>query len=248
MNIEVTRASAEEAAPLRELHREEMNCQIVHDSFLRRGFTDPYFLKVDGCFAGYGLVANRYDPDMVDEFHLFPAYRAAALPLFRALLEASGAKKIRAQTNDPLQLSMLYDCATNIKVEAILFEDGFTSRLTCPTGVFRKSTEADRQNLTEGKLDDGAEWLVESGGIPVAAGGVLTHYNPPYGDIYMAVRESHRRQGFGSYLVQELKRAAYERGNRPAARCSPDNPASRFSMQKAGLLPCGRILSGRVKK
>jgi len=64
--------------------------------------------------AGYGLVANRHDPDTVDEFYLFPDYRPAALPLFRQLLEASRATKIRAQTNDRLMLLMLYDCAQNI--------------------------------------------------------------------------------------------------------------------------------------
>jgi predicted GNAT family acetyltransferase len=64
----------------------------------------------------------------------------------------------------------------------------------------------------------------------------------------MAVHEAYRRRGFGSYLVQELKRVAYEQGKRPAARCNPDNTASRNTMQKAGLLPCGRILTGRVKR
>ena len=248
MNIEVTRIQADEAAPLRELYRHEMNCQIVHDSFLRRGFTDPYLLRVEGCVAGYGLVANRYDPDTLDEFYTFPEYRASALPIFRRLLEVSQATRIRAQTNDRLQLLMLYDCATNITTEAILFEDGFTSRLECPTALFRKTAEADIDRLKEGGLDTDAEWFIESEGIPVAAGGVLTHYNPPYGDIYMGVRESHRRRGIGSFLVQELKRVAYERGNKPAARCNPNNVASRRTMEKAGLLPCGRILAGDVAK
>lgn len=248
MNIEVIRAGAEEIAPLRDLHRQEMNCQIVHDSFLRRGFTDPYLLRVEGRVAGYGLVANRYDPDTVDEFHLFPAHRASAQPLFRRLLEASGATRIRAQTNDRMMLIMLYDCATNIDAEAILFEDGYTTHLTCLAGTFRKVTEADREPIREAQLDTDAEWIIESEGIPVAAGGVLCHYNPPYGDLYMEVRDSQRRRGFGSYMVQELKRVAYESGKRPAARCNPANAASRNTMQKAGLLPCGRILVGDVAR
>ena len=43
------------------------------------------------------------------------------------------------------------------------------------------------------------------------------------GDIYMDVVEVHRGRGFGSYLVQELKRAAYELGSIPAARCNPQS-------------------------
>ena len=54
------------------------------------------------------------------------------------------------------------------------------------------------------------------------------------------------QQGFGSYLVQELKRVCYEAGKKPAARCNADNVASRRTLQKAGFLPCGRLLVGDV--
>jgi GNAT superfamily N-acetyltransferase len=80
----------------------------------------------------------------------------------------------------------------------------------------------------------------------VATGGFLTHSNPPYGDVYMAVAESHRRRGYGSYLVQELKRVCYEAGRRPAARCNAANVASRKTLEKAGMLPCGRMVMGRI--
>jgi RimJ/RimL family protein N-acetyltransferase len=81
----------------------------------------------------------------------------------------------------------------------------------------------------------------------VATGGFLSHYNPPYGDIYMEVAEPFRRMGFGSYLIQELKRVCCEAGKKPAARCNPDNLASRRALEKAGLLPCGHFLVGEVK-
>lgn len=248
MSIEVNRVEVNDVTPLRELHRREVNCQIVHDSFPRRGLSDPYLLRVGGQVAGYGFVANKYYPDTVDEFYTFPAYRAAALPLFRALLEASGATRIRAQTNDRLLHLMLHDCATNITSEAILFEAAYATHLTCPSGVLRAATEADKARLAEAKLDVDAAWMIESDGHPVATGGVLCHYNPPYGDLYMAVHEGHRRQGYGSYMVQELKRIAYEMGKTPAARCNVDNVASRSTLQKAGMLPCGRILLGDVAK
>jgi GNAT superfamily N-acetyltransferase len=244
MKIEVARVDVNAITPLRELHRQAMNCQITHDSFPGRGFSDPYLLRVDGCIAGYCLVANRYDPDTVDEFYLIPSYHAAALPLFRQLLEVSHATKIRAQSNDRLMLLMLYDCAQNITSDTVLFEDRFTTHLSCPAGVVRKATEADRGRLEEQKLDTGADWLIEIDGLPVATGGLLFHYNPPYGDLYMAVAEPYRRRGFGSYMIQELKRFAYEIGKIPAARCNVTNTASRKTLQKAGMLPCGRLLVG----
>ena len=89
--------------------------------------------------------------------------------------------------------------------------------------------------------------VVGSGPV-VATGGFLCHYNPPYGDIFMEVTEPARRQGIGSYLVQEVKRVCYEAGKKPAARCGPSNIASRRTLQKAGLLPCGRLLAGKIRK
>jgi GNAT superfamily N-acetyltransferase len=90
--------------------------------------------------------------------------------------------------------------------------------------------------------------VIEADGRIVAAGGVLYHYNPPFGDIYMAVSEPFRRQGYGAFLVQELKRTCKESGKVPAARCNPANAASRATLQKAGLYPCARLMTGTIKR
>jgi GNAT superfamily N-acetyltransferase len=246
VKIEVTQVEVGDILPLRELYRRQMNCQIVHDSFPERGFSDPYLIHVGGRVAGYGLVANRHDPDTVDEFYVLPAYQAAALPMFGQLLEVSRATSIRAQTNDRLLLLMLYDCATNITSDTILFEDAFTTQLVCPKGILRRVTEANKERLFEHKHEPAGDWMIESDGVAVATGGALFHYNPPYGDLFMEVHEPHRRQGFGSYLLQELKRICYELGKVPAARCHASNIASRNALQKAGMLPCARVLVGDV--
>jgi GNAT superfamily N-acetyltransferase len=250
MKIDVKRIAVEDITALRELHRQEMNCQIVHDSFPGRGFSDPYLIQLDGRIAGYCLVANRYEPDMVDEFYVAPAYRGEALPIFRQVLALSGATKIRAQTNDRLMLLMLYDCARNIKSDTILFADGFKSHLSCPDGVsLRRTTDAEKEQLKPLYPHEGVgEWLLETADGVVATGGALYHYNPPFGDIYMEVDERYRQRGYGSYLVQEVKRLCYEIGKVPAARCNVSNVASRRTLEKAGLLPCGRILMGDVIK
>jgi len=244
--IEVLTIAVDEVVPLRELYRREMNCQIVHDSFPRRGFSDAYLLRIGGRTAGYGLVAKKHYPNTVNEFYVLPEYRADALPMFRELLGASGAKKVRAQTNDRLLLLMLYDCASHITAEAVLFADGFISHVECPGGTLHQVTEAEKTHVFEHKVEPVGDWVIEIDGAAVASGGALFHYNPPYGDLYMEVREDHRRRGFGSYLIQELKRICYEMGKVPAARCSPKNIASRRTLEKAGMLPCGRILSGRA--
>ena len=214
-----------------------MNCQIIQDSFLQRRLSDPYIIETDGEAVGYGLVPNQHFEDTVCEFYVSPSHRRMALPLFRALLEFSGARHIRTQTNDRLLLVMLYDCATNIVADNILFADAWTSSLQCPRGELKRATDKGQE-----------EWIIECNGETVATGGLLFHYNPPYGDIYMDVAEGHRQQGFGSYLVQELKRVCYEMGNVPAARCGVDNAISRRTLEKAGMLPCARVLQGDVTR
>src|SRR6266567_3956304 len=141
----------------------------MHDSFPRRGFSDSYLIRVEGRIAGYGLVANQHWPETVHEFYPFPSYRASALPIFRQLLEVSQATQILAQTNDRLLLLLLlYDCAQIITSDTILFEDGFTTHLTCPAGKCREVTEADKERLEEQKLDPGRDWMIESEGVPGA--------------------------------------------------------------------------------
>jgi len=117
-----------------------------------------------------------------------------------------------------------------------------------PGVIFRSAMPYDRAQISSQKLDEGAEFLLEQDGQILATGGLLYHYNPPYGDIFMSVAESHRRRGLGSFLVQELKRTAYELKKIPACRCNIDNIPSRKTLQKAGFVPCGNRLTGTLTK
>lgn len=245
MDIEVRKASYQDVQAMRELYRHEAHCQIMHDSFIPRGLSDPYLILLNGRLAGYGAIGNKYPKDRLTEFFILPACRAFALPLCRELLKVSQATEVEAQTNMPLMLLMLYDCAINITSEVILFDDAFTSNLRCD-GVFRQAEPDEASSIFPHFSEPVGNWVIEANGTVVATGGFFSHYNPPYGDIYMEVAESARRQGYGSYLVQELKRVCYDAGKKPAARCGLTNIASRATLQKAGLLPCARLLAGTV--
>jgi GNAT superfamily N-acetyltransferase len=248
VKIDVAPVSLEEVLPLRELYRREMNCQIIHDSLPGRGFGDLFLIRADGRVAGYGFVMGyRGEPkDMIREFYVLPAHRGSAVPMFRDLVEASRARRIETQTNDVLLTLMLYDCATGITSDRILFHDALTTNLAIPGASFREVTAADRSRIFEHQVEPAGDWLIERDGLIVATGGIALHYNLPYGDIFMEVGEPFRRRGYGSLLVQELKRVCYEMGRVPAARCNASNSASRATLQKAGLLPCARVLSGHL--
>lgn len=246
MPIDVSTVPLDEVLPLRELYRREMGCQIVHDSLPQRGFGHLFLLRLEGRPAGYGFVMGyQGEPkDLIREFYVLPAHRGSAHALFRRLVETSQARRIEAQTNDVLLTLMLYDCASEIRSETVVFQDALRTNLSVPGAVLRQVTEADRGRIFEHRVEPVGQWLLEVDGGTVGTGGIATHYNPPYGDLFMEVNEPFRRRGYGSYLIQELKRVAYEMGRIPAARCGVANTASRATLQKAGLLPCARILSG----
>ena len=234
--------SPDDIAPWRERYRAEMDCQIVHDSLHERpGWTQPYWLRLGDATVGYGsaLVGGPWaGTRTLFELYVAPEHRPRAFALFEALLAASGATHVRALTSDVLQTVMLHAWVAGATSEAIVFRDGATTALPAPAGAA----------LPRDPGEPGEAWQLVVDGAVAAAGGLLFHYNRPYGDVYMEVAEPFRRRGLGAYLVQELKRVCYEGGSVPCARCNPDNVASRRTLQRAGFVPVAHILSGPVAR
>ena len=254
MSASAIPATPDDLLPWRDRYRLEMRCQIVHDSIHRRpGWTNEYWLRLNEAdtqaptVVGYGSVAVGGPWSGIPtayEFFVAPEYRSRVFDLFQALLDASGAGVIEVQSNDPLASVMLHAFADDVTTQSILFHDTLTT--THPSGgaTLRQVTADEAPDVS----DDNRRWyhVLVVGGETAATGGILFHYNRPYGDIFMEVAEPFRRRGLGTYLVQELKRVCCEGGFVPAARCNPQNVASRRTLQKAGFVPCGHILHGSV--
>ena len=246
--MQVRRASLADIRPLRELYRGEMSCQIVHDSWHERGFLQSYLLQAGGRIVGYGSVGGSGDDpkDTVKEFYLHRPDRTEAPALFRALVAESGAKRIEAQTNDRLLTQVLLDHVESVERDRVLFEDVTTTSHHVDGAIFRPLATGEAGAVFSHVVEPVGDWVIELEGEVVATGGLMFHYNPPYADIYMEVAERRRGAGIGAYLVQELKRLSYEMGKTPAARCSATNVASRRTLQRAGMAPCGWILTGQI--
>jgi len=210
----------------------------VRDSILPRQLADPWIVLREGSAVAYGGVWNRHFEGRVMEFYAVPRSSVEPARSLREMVTASGATHMEAQTNMASMLRLLRACATDISEERILFEDGATTNLSCPGATFRRRKDDD--DAPEG------EWVVSLGGDAVAGGGVLTHYNRPWGDLYLEVRQDLRGRGIGSWMVQELRRVAREAGHVPAARCDPGNEASRRTLERGGLVACGSLLVGRI--
>jgi GNAT superfamily N-acetyltransferase len=248
MPIAARVAEPKEIESLRKCCLEEMNCQVVHESIhWRPGWTREYALDIDGAGVGYGSLALdgpwREQPALY-EFYVLPERRMRVFDLFAALLAACEARKIETQSNARLLTVMLHTFARNIRAEAVVFEDGFETSHHPAGADFRAVVEDDAERMRDLGLDGG--WVATIEGEVAAAGDVLYHYNRPYGDVYMAVGEAYRRRGLGAYLVQGLKAVCRRKGGIPAARCGVDNLLSRKTLQRAGFIPCGNILTGEI--
>lgn len=248
MQLSVTLAPVSEILPWRDLFREEMQCQIVHDSLhAREGWTQSYLLKVGSVVVGYGAVAVAgpwRGTKTVFEFYVAPEHRSQAFDLFEAFVATAGVTAFEVQTNDVLLTSLLHLWCPGATSEKIVFHDKLSTALPAHSTIFRRATPDDAAKIFPHKDEPVGDWVLEVNGVIAATGGILFHYNRPYGDIYMEVAPSFRRRGLGSYLVQELKRVCYEGGSVPCARCRPANLASRKTLQKAGFVPCAHILVG----
>lgn len=101
--------------------------------------------------------------------------------------------------------------------------------------------------IFEHKAEPVGDYVLELNGEVVATGGFLLHYNMPFADLYMEVREDCRKKGFGSFLIQEIKKQCYLAARVPAARTGIENVASKATLLKAGLKISGHMLLGEIK-
>ncbi len=244
MKIEIIKSNLETILPLRVIFLNENNLQFVCDKCHYYGWSDDWLFKIDETIAGYGCVwgtDDRKARDTIFEFFLLPPYRHLATEIFRRFIEATGVIYIECQSNDLLFSSMAFEFSASIVPEAILFEEHMETHWQIPDVRFiQKPVDDDNPQHFGG-------YTLEYNGEELASGGFLTNYNKPYADIYMEVKEGHRGKGYGSFIVQELKKEVYRKGRVPAARCGVTNSISKATLVKAGFRVCGARLKGRIR-
>src|SRR5262245_9981801 len=248
MSIATVKVKLEDILYLRNLFLQETNFQIRYNSYHERGWTDSYLLMRDDERIGYAAIKGiepLLEHDTIFEFFVIPPFRSLSSELFRELMDHSKANFIECQSNDTLLTPLLYQNGQNIRSNVILFKEDTTTDIHLSGVIFRERKESDR--FFDHVSEPVGTYVLELNNEVVATGGFLLHYNPPFADIYMEVREKNRKQGLGSFLVQELKKRCYLAGKVPAARCDQGNIASRSTLIKAGLSIAGYMLVAEVK-
>jgi hypothetical protein len=125
---------------------------------------------------------------------------------------------MEVQSNDSLLAVMLHTYAKDVVTESIVFRDESTTNLAADGATLELQTPAEEVQAAIQRRQGGPQWLLQVNGATAGNGGILFHYNRPYGDVYMEITEPFRRRRLGAFLVQELKRQAYNLGALPAAR------------------------------
>jgi GNAT superfamily N-acetyltransferase len=249
MNVtaHAVKVTLQDIQSLRALFLQETNFQIRYDACHGRDWTDSYLLKIDDVAVGYGSIKGRQrnDRDTIFEFYVIPPFRKWSRLLFTELIAAAGATYIECQSNDVSVSAMLYEFARDISADTVLFEDYAVTRHEIAGAVVRPRRNDDR--IFEHTVEPAGDYVLEVDGEIVATAGFLLHYNMPFADLYMEVRKDRWRRGFGSFILQEVKKACYLAGRVPAARTGLENTASWATLIKAGLRVCGFMLLGTVK-
>lgn len=252
MRFAIEQCSHRDVLPFRIRQQREMNCQIVHDSIHHRpGWAKTYRFELEGIALGFGSVAVAgpwENQPTVYDFYVQPSYRNSAFGIFETFINAIGVRFFEVQSSNTILSSMLHTYVQNIQTEKIVFQDQLCTNFILPNARLHCNLpiEAIQKSIESRKGGPELELIVESN--TVGTGGILFHYNRPYCDIYMEIKENFRRQGFGAFLVQELKRMAYNLGCIPCARCNPNNTASYKTLGKAGFVPYAQVLSGSLPK
>ena len=245
MTVNATKTNLQEILPLRNLFLQENNFQIRYNAQHERGWSDSYLITQHGEKIGYGSVSNLDEKNSVFEFYIIPSFRNLAPPAFLKLVQTSNASFVVCQSNDLLLLSLLFQFGQNINADTVLLEEDFTSSICMDNVIFRKRN--DKDIIFEHRAEPVGAYVLEVNNEVVATGGFLLHYNMPFADLYMEVKEDCRRKGLGSFLIQEIKKQCYLAGRVPAARTGLDNIASKATLIKAGFKVAGFMLLGHVR-
>lgn len=233
-----------EITAMRDAFCKEANCQIVRYSYLDRGFAYPMIVEEGGKVVAYGAIGVTGDESTLVEFYAQGRKATDFDELAKFFLQVTRVPMIEAQTNMPSMLALAERFGADIVLGPTLFENGSEAGLVNPGALFRPYQATDV--IFPHNLEPVGDWVIESEGVIVATGGFFTHYNPPFADLYMEVMPAARRKGYGSYLLESLRRVCLDLGLMPAARCDHDNEASRRCLVRSGMQVCGHLVQART--
>ena len=200
MPISVIKTDHNKILHLRSLFLQENNFQIRYNATHERGWTDSYVFQSGKDNIGYAAIKgkdNIVDRDCIFEFYLIPPFRHLASHCFKTLKKTAIPAYIETQSNEKMLTGLLNEFGRDIQSDVILFCDSFCSDLKVEKIVFRKQNEKDK--IFKHHSEPEGDYVLALNRKIIATGGFLLHYNFPFADLFMEVKEDHRKMGYGSF-------------------------------------------------
>ena len=250
MAASARRVSLADIAPWRARHLKELNAQCRYDACHWRGWSDHWQLRVGSRAVGYAAIKGRdalADRDAIFEWYVDADARQHGDALWQAVVTTARPSHVECQTNDHALHAMAQRCTSALTPTTWLFGAPVVLPVVADSPGVARPRRADDLVFAHHSEPVGAIVLdVEGRGI-VATGGALTHYNPPFADIFMEVAPEHRRRGYGTAIVKAVIVACAHEGFVAAARCGLDNTASRATLLRAGMRDVGQVVVGALR-
>ncbi|MDQ2744443.1 MAG: GNAT family N-acetyltransferase [Chloroflexota bacterium] len=266
MHIEIEPTTVDQVADLRFLYARELDDVIRYEREIRQGRARIYGVLNGGALIGYGILHGEgEDRSTVVEFFLLPQNRRHTVPVFDHFTRVTEAVGVQARTTDAGLVLLLHERTHDIVPGNFYFHDAENTHHPVPGIRCRAITHGDldviapimttsegwpfevpdRETLAVWIVSNEG-WLLEDDEGIAGIGAILHGYNAPFASIGMVVMKRARRRGYGTCLIEELKRETYDMGKIPRADCDPWNAASRATLLRAGFLVNARALRGTL--
>jgi GNAT superfamily N-acetyltransferase len=212
----------------------------------------PYFIHIDGRKVGYLLLGEG---EVLHEFFMVDRSLSLADEVFSRILEDLDVKKAVCQSWDHLFMSMCLLHFNKRKVMGYNFRDRIEPPGPIPEFDLkeRKATLDDIELLEryrDGIFDDNEvkeiPYWIENGECIIyedISGNFIgygmmnrTIDGRDWFDIGMYVNPDHRKQGYGTWIIDRLADHCVMNGWRPTLGCGKENAASKKTIEKAGFV------------
>lgn len=225
------------------------------DSFLEDHLHDShhYLIQVDGSDAGYTSI---FKEGLIVQFALRNEARRYGEEAFLRVRKMESVRGALVPTSDQFFLSHALDNFSRLTKQAYLFEPGVDSAESGAVEGYelRLATLDDlvliKESTGDDFLDDPERHIrarevyltlkdSETVGFGIIEGSI---YQPQTASLGMFTIESFRRTGVGSSTMRLLVAKSRELKVNPVSGCWYYNHDSRKTLEKAGMVSCGRYL------
>ena len=208
---------------------------------------------------GYACIG---DDNLLIQFYVLPGYLGQGTEIFKRFIREFNIKKGLIGTNNPVYLSLALHFSSNYEIHTYLFQEHNIAEVDEKEGNLNKCRKDDLQTMVDFyhySLDASKEWL--SGYLQrlIGKGEVFSFENNgeiigacevrrsstyiEIADIGMIVSPAFRKQGYGTFLLDQAKLIAMRWNKIPICSCEKANIGSLKSILNSGFISKYMLLS-----